>query len=443
MICDVIYALDIYVILHTSYLSYGVLIYRPDRIRRHYGNFWLAIHIIAAIPLSWVSLFTGGRWLYFILAFPRLLRVHRSIVASDTFGRWLIYDSWASVLVPLAIVWLLVIHFFACLFYLITMLEPEDSAWIHTSGWDEVISQHWHYYIMSVYFAMTTILCCGCGDVVPYAPVEVILVIFIQIVGCSINAWLLGVLVGRLMDTLDQRFLYRYFSFSSFLEFKNVGGVERDISHYFYYKWMVSRGADDPNQVSRLVPETIRVHLKRDMCIDLLMKIHTFRLAGDDEQLITSLIRVLKYVEFAPDEDIFRQGDISSDVLLLSAGKIDVYAGNLKIASMVSCERGQCYGEHELFHDEPRTYTVRAVTHVSGWKLTREDFQIAVGSNPEIRNVMLTIVRDTFPDYYRDVRRMLSPAVIQELTMLVSDESEIGSSDVALAMRESTDSEQD
>jgi CRP-like cAMP-binding protein len=340
-------------------------------------------------------------------------------------------------------VWLLVIHFFACLFYLITKLEPDDAGWIHTSGWDEVIHEHWHYYIMSVYFAMTTILCCGCGDVVPSAPVEIVLVIFIQIVGCSINAWLLGVLVGRLIDTLDQRFLYRYFSFSSFLEFKHVGAVERDISHYFYYKWMVSRGADDPNQVARLVPETIRVHLKRDMCVNLLMKVQTFRLAGEHEQLITSLIRVLKYVEFAPDEDIFKQGDVTPELLLLSAGKIDVYAGNLRIARMVSCERGQCYGEQELFHDEPRAYTVRAVTHVSGWKLTREDFQVAVGSKPEIREVMLRTVGDVFPHYHRDVRRMLSPAVIQELTTKALDESEVDSSDVALAMRESTDSEAD
>jgi CRP-like cAMP-binding protein len=148
-------------------------------------------------------------------------------------------------------------------------------------------------------------------------------------------------------------------------------------------------------------------------------------------------------VEFAPDEDLFRQGDLSSDLLLLSAGMIDVFAGNLRIATMVNCERGQCYGEHELLHDEPRTYTVRAVTHVSGWKLTREDFQVAVGARPEVKQVMLRIVSDMFPDYYRDLERMLAPAVVQELLTRAEDESELGSHDGVVAMREASDNEPD
>jgi hypothetical protein len=66
MICDVVYALSIYVILHMTYLSYDVEIDESHRILRHFWIAWLVVHVFAAIPFSW-AVFVMKRYCHFLI----------------------------------------------------------------------------------------------------------------------------------------------------------------------------------------------------------------------------------------------------------------------------------------------------------------------------------------------------------------------------------------
>jgi hyperpolarization activated cyclic nucleotide-gated potassium channel 2 len=434
MLFDVVFAIDIYTIFHTSYLSYGVLIHSPRRIVDRYGRNWFIVHCVAAIPFSWFSLFTD-EWLYYlVLASPRLLRLHRAIVANETFRRILIYESWSSVMVPLLAVWFLFMHFVACLFHVCARIESIEKSWIALHGWDG--RNGIELYVVSTYFSFVTLLGPGCGDITPQTSSEIFLIIFVQLVGVSVNAFLLGRVVGLIMKSVGDRFLHQYISFRSLLEFMKIDiSLAREISHYFSHKWMTDRGADDPNQVYRQIPETIRNHLKRDMCEWLLEKVATFRMADDAFRILTA--RIMKFVEFVPGEEIIRQGDINPDLLLLSAGFVDVFMDDVKFAGMVNCADGQYFGEQELFADLPRSSTIRAVTHVSGWRLSREDFRIAVGSKPDMKEQVLGIVRFLFPDFLDGVGAMFADGEINALRVQhVSDASDSDSGEIGIAMRE-------
>lgn len=434
LLFDFIFMFDLFVVLHTSYLSHGVLVYDKEHIRHHYGKSSIIIHVIAALPISWISIFFTERWQFFLLFMNRLLRLQRAIHASETLDRNLIYHSWTSSLIPTVVSLMSLIHLFACIFYLCALFEGLENSWVSMLGWDYLTPDQ--HYVVSVYFVMTTILTIGFGDMTPQTSSETILVIFIQLIGVFCNAYIIGMFVSLLIDKIRTSFLYHYTSLVEFMKFKNTPPeLRKQIIHYFQYNWEENHGADDPAAVSKFVPETIRNHLKMDMCGECLGKVGLFRLAT--QKFRTGLANILRTKEFVPGEIIIQQGDVVSAIVLVKSGVVDVFIDGRKMAT-TKCE---AFGELELFIDIPRRTTVKAVTHVSGWTLSREDFQLAIGSVPDLKEEALNIVKMLFPDYYKNVRRLLSSQAIDDIIQKRIEIESSDDSDLALKIQNSSDSE--
>ncbi|KAK8885030.1 hypothetical protein M9Y10_044158 [Tritrichomonas musculus] len=434
LILDLLFITDLFIVLHTSYLSHGVLVYDKEHIRNHYGKSSIIIHIIAALPISWISIFYTKRWQHLLLFLNRLLRLKRAIHASEILDRNLIYHSWMSSLIPTVVSLLSLIHIFACIFYLCALFEGLENSWVAMLGWDYLTPEQ--HYIVSVYFVMTTILTIGFGDMTPQTSSETILVIFIQLIGVFSNAYIIGMFVSLLIDKIRTSFLYHYSSLVDFMKFKNTPPeLRNDIIHYFQYKWEENHGADDPAAVSKYVPETIRNHLKMDMCGEVLGKVGLFRMAT--QKFRTSMANILRTKEYVPGEVIFNQNDVIKGIILVKSGVVDVFLDGRKITTTKS----DAFGELELFIDIPRRMAVKAVTHVSGWTLSREDFQVAIGSVPDLKDEALNIVKMLFPDYYKNVRRLLSSQAINEIIQKNMEGELSDDSDLAVKIQNSDDSE--
>ena len=122
---------------------------------------------------------------------------------------------------------------------------------------------------------------------------------------------------------------------------------------------------------------------------------------------------------------------------MVKAGVVDVFIDGRKMATT----KYEAFGEVELFIDIPRRTTVKAVTHVSGWTLSREDFQLAIGSVPDLKEEALNIVKMLFPDYYKNVRRLLSSQAIDDIIQKRIEIESSDDSDLALKIQNSSDSE--
>jgi CRP-like cAMP-binding protein len=380
--------------------------------RLRYGRGWLILHCVDAIPISWVALAGQVWWHYLLLAVTRLGRLHRAIVANETIRKSLVYDSWASLLVPLVAIWFLTLHFISCMFYLCAEFEGLDESWVSIHGFKSL--RPFEAYFVAIYFAFVTLSQCGTGDIIPHTSSETILAIFVGVVGVSVNAYILGTLVRRLIDAIGRRFLYDWQNLSSFLAFKKVEpGLQREVSHYFYHKWMTNEGAEDPNQVYRFMPESIRNRFRRDVMREMLEKVAMFRMANDPLKMF--LANLLRSVEFIPGEEIIKQGASDPSMLLLEKGFVDVFISGERFAQMVNCDAGQFFGEQELFIDVPRSLSLKAVTHVSGWQLSREDLQIEVREKPEMRVNLLDVVRILYPDYLTVVEQMFADELLRPM----------------------------
>ena len=438
IIFDILFLVDLYVVTHTAYLSHGVLVYEVQKIKNHYTNLSFWIHIIGGLPLSWISIFINNKWAYLILAMNRFLRLRRGVLANCTLKGMLIYHSWVSKLVPSILLIFVVFHAFACSFYLIAKLEGIKNSWIGILGWDYLNRKQ--LYVVSLYFVLTTILTIGFGDNTPKTSSEVILVIFIQLVGVFGNSYILGMFVSFLLDDEESEFLYHYASLVDFLKFKKVPKSQRmEVYHYFQNKWEKTKGSVDPNDVYKFIPETIRTHLKYNICEKCLLEVSMFQLSS--KHLRDRIANVLIPKEYIPGEVIITQGEISPNLILLNSGIIEVYIDGTKTIT-ASCNNGKFYGDLELVVDLPRRSTIKAFSHVTGWELPRTVFQYTIGLDPGLKKEMLENFKELYPEYYKYCRKILSMTEIKQiqLSMLSSSESD---SDVVTNMRNSSDETSD
>ena len=112
-IFDILFAIDLYVSTHTSYLSHGVFITQKNKVFRHYGRRNFIFHVIGILPLGWIGLLIDRWYVFVILSINKVFRLMRALNAVDTIRRSLVYANWAASMIPLFLLLAFFIHFFA------------------------------------------------------------------------------------------------------------------------------------------------------------------------------------------------------------------------------------------------------------------------------------------------------------------------------------------
>ena len=427
MVTDILFIIDLYVVFNTSYISHGVIVNAKAKIKRKYGTFSIVCHTLGAIPFSWIGVMVDNWIVYLVLSIPGLFRIRRALIAHENFKSNLIYYSWISALFPLAVVLVLFIHCFACFFYLCAYFEGIKDSWIGYLGWDELTPPQ--LYVTSIYFVMTTVLCIGFGDLTPQTSQETIVVIFIQCIGVFANIMILSRLVSLAIDAIDGDFLYKVKEFLDFLSFKKIPeSLIAESLNFFQMKYNEGKGADDPSQMARYLPETLRNHINLDQCKSNLKKIELFK--GVNESLNAGIASILTPRAFCPGDVIIKNGEVKSELILLKTGLVKV-TNNYGDTELVSCEGGISFGDVEIFVDKQRDKTVVASTFVSGWSISRVDFQLCMAHRPEMRKELLSVAKVVMPSHYKTIRAITSHRAIEDL---LQEFSQSDSSDSDLFM---------
>lgn len=403
LILDVIYIVDLYVVTHTSFISHGIVIEEKKRMRAQYGKLALVCHLIGAIPLGWIcACFTTKYWVHIIFSANRLLRLKRAIDANEVIRHSLVYLSWFSRLFPLLIMQYNIIHFFACIFYLSAFFEDEYDSWISLLHWNELNPPR--QYIVSVYFVMTTVFTIGTGDITPQTSAERIIVIFIQLIGCMTNAYLVGTMVSLLIDPMRTKFTSDFREMWDYMKFKGLPDTLRyRILHEFQDKLDRCNGSEEPRSVFKYVPETIKDHLKLDMVRKCLASMSVMKNAS--EYMYVAFANVMQPISFSPGDVLVAQDSVTPVLFLLRTGIVQLLVNDM-VVSTHDCENGVAFGELELFADLPRPATLKALTRIDGWTVDRNTMTEAT-HQVRARREMLYRYKEAFPDNYRQIRRSM------------------------------------
>jgi len=213
--------LDIVVTFNTGFYKKGYLVMKRKEIIINYIKTWFILDMLASFPYSWVmdndedqtdeegnvvnskkssaSVSKAPQLLRLIrivrfLRFLRLLRVLKlkkllykfeEIIMSDTINAILGFFKVITVILFIA-------HWIACIFYQIgvSQLDSEPMCWLTVANIQD--APIFDKYIISLYWAFTTMTTVGYGDVSPYTMGEKIYAMFSMLIACGVFAYVVG-----------------------------------------------------------------------------------------------------------------------------------------------------------------------------------------------------------------------------------------------------------
>ena len=108
--------------------------------------------------------------------------------------------------------------------------------------------------------------------------------------------------------------------------------------------------------------------------------------AETPENVLSSIVPIMKEVSFADGHPIFAKGDLGSSLFIIYEGGVGIFNGEQRLATF---GQGDFFGELALLDAEPRSAAAVAQGAVTAFRLDQEDFYDVMEERPEVlRNIM-------------------------------------------------------
>ncbi len=389
---DLFFGIDIFFNFFTVYRFQGEEVIEAQKIHANYFKKFLLLDFIANFPFDLiVLLFFPTAKLYnislvLILRLFRLLRIVRLFII---FSRWE-NQRWLNPgyfrIIKLFIFVLLLTHCLACIWFAIAYIDnfPKDS-WVVRSEIEKAspIKQ----YILSLYWAVTTMATIGYGDITPKRNVEYISTIIIMLLGASFYAFIIGNIASLIseLDTAKLNYRNKTESLIQYLRYQQVPKeVISKINNYYEYLWARDRGFKEDN-LFRDLPPSSRLEVLQYITRELLQQVPLFKYCSPG--LRNTLLSVLKVETYAPNSYIVFEGQLGEAIYFITKGTVEIVLMNSN-EFIDQLGEGEYFGDISLILGENRTASVRTISYCDLFVLTEKDFNHIKSKYPEFKEVL-------------------------------------------------------
>ncbi|HOB60810.1 MAG TPA: ion transporter [Candidatus Competibacteraceae bacterium] len=401
-IIDSFFWLDILLNFFTTFRQGGEKITDARQITRHYLRGCFAIDLLAVLPLDALfldqpQLTLAGLPLALILRQLRLLRLVRLFVI---FNRWK-HQAWGRAdylrLVHFFILFLILMHWIACIWYLIPSLTGRgETSWLAKVPSTDPST----LYIRALYWVVTTVVTVGYGDVTPVNNYEYVFAIMVMLVGAFMYAFIIGNIANLLrnLDAERARYYRRVEAIGAYLDERPIPlRLKSQVRDYYDYLWAHHRGVQETAYFAEL-PPLFRLELLLFLTQDLLDKVPLFQLSTP--VLRNALLLALESHIYAPGIPIAEAGAVGHELFFLSRGKAAILSEDRSEYFGV-LEEGDYFGHLSLILGERRTAGVQAMTYCEVLILGQEAFHTIRREHPEFDGVLQQVAAvqsDKFAD---------------------------------------------
>jgi hypothetical protein len=111
--------------------------------------------------------------------------------------------------------------------------------------------------------------------------------------------------------------------------------------------------------------------------------------AETPENVLTSIVPIMKEISFHDSKTIFKKGEIGNCMYIIYAGEISIYDHETLLATF---KKGDVFGELALLDAEPRSATAIAETEVLLFRIDQEDFYDLMEERNELLRSVLRIL---------------------------------------------------
>lgn len=394
-IIDVYFIVDIFLSFQTSYYKQGLLVTSRKQIALHYIRRWFWFDLIASFPYTWTvqqndesSSKRGSQNILRILRLVRILKILRLVRIFKLKRILAKIESYieASVLINailgafrLSLIILFIAHWIACAWHLIGTIESQSHSVTWLSNVNSQGYQGWYdEYVCSIYWATTTMITVGYGDITPVTDNEKIFAIFIMLIASGVFAFTMSS-ISNLLQQMDQnKILYKQalVSLNEYMKSKRVSPdikikVKRYLEHALDYQNIVKVNEDG---LLGLLSEKLR----NEIIIDANGKVlKTAKILVDTftKKLLVETTMILKEAIFSNEEIVYRE-DMDDDCSLyfLYHGEIELFTLRSG-TSLLTVRAGETFGDYSFFTGCLRELSARTKNFTKLFKVQRSEFQ--------------------------------------------------------------------
>ncbi|CAF1092227.1 unnamed protein product [Didymodactylos carnosus] len=391
-LCDFCYIADTILQTRKGYLEQGLLVRDLKKLRRHYiKSRSFILDIISLIPTDFFYFIPSLHLTSFLRA-NRLFRMYRVFEFSDKVETQTNHPNIFR-LVSLLIIILIIIHWNACFYFIISRwIGYSSDGWVYnmTTVTGSTLRTQYLYC-----FFWSTLVLTNIGEVPPpETDIEVLFVTADFLVGVLIFATIVGN-VGSIiasMNAVRADFRQKVDQVKQYMEFRKVGkDLERRVITWFDYLWLQKQTANEDYILGSL-PQKLRVEIAIHVHLATLKRVPIF--SNAEPGLLVELVTRLKLQIYSPYDYVCKKGDIGKEMYIIKRGRLSVVSDDGKTV-FVTLDEGSVFGEIAILNipgsknGNRRTANIRSVGYSDLFSLTKQDLWEVLAEYPSARDTLL------------------------------------------------------
>ena len=327
LLCFAVYAADIYMRCHTSYLHDGILEEDLSLLkRRYFASATCYVDVLAILPLDLLYLVLFWTPAPPYLHWPRLLKIYR---LKEFFDRTESYSHSPHTCRVVFLIHdlLVIIHWNACIYFLLSKyIGYGNDEWVYPA-WNSTDQAQWgtltRQYVYCFYWSTLTLTTIG-ELPKPFSNIEFLFVTFDYLVGILMFATLVGNMGGIIanMRRLRTKFQHRMDSIKVYMhQMKVPSHLQERVIKWFDYLCTHGHPIDDQTVLNYL-PDKLKAEIGIHVHFETLKKVDFFEEC--EQGLLWELVLRLQMQVYSPGEYVCRKGDVGREMYIVSHGKLEV-----------------------------------------------------------------------------------------------------------------------
>ena len=288
---------------------------------------------------------------------------------------------------------IMVAHWFGCLWYLVGSLEEAKSScykyqsansdgacsWIDASDASHLPKEH--LYVRSLYWAIATMTSVGYGDISPINRSETTVCGVIMLIGAAMYATIFSNMASYIqsIDTDVSNFQQKMNDVRQQMTYLKIPDeLSSHIEMYYNYMWTCHKGLVEHQQYFyKDLPTALNLEISVHLFRDTVSGVALF--AGCSEAFLREVVLNLEPQVCIPGEYIVNKNDVARAMFFITRGEVEVL-DNFEGRHLAFLRAPQYFGETAILEARRRTASIQALTYADLYCLLAASMQVILKS---------------------------------------------------------------